>query len=256
MLLFGSASRGTPTWSCASWPTTTVLSSRHQTISKAVARPSFRKDLTRHELHIVPHSAETQWRLVGPAGKAVELKVASRLRCNNGEVAHDWALAGCGLIMKSWVDVALDVRAGRLIRVLHRSGVACESTQVCALFPSNPRLPLRVRLSSSTPWRAGLLALKRSRSAAPRLRDRGEPEAGPRPASCLPVGPATPSIARVGPDVLHGGHPDCCGPRTAGARSRRAVREGDHEVAKLQQPLGREARRKRQVRGSRDAPRS
>jgi DNA-binding transcriptional LysR family regulator len=89
-------------------------------------------------------SAEHHWRLVGPAGKAVELKVASRLRCNNGEVAHDWALAGSGLIMKSWVDVAGDVRAGRLVRVL--PGWRSEPTPVCALFPSNPRLPLRVRL--------------------------------------------------------------------------------------------------------------
>jgi DNA-binding transcriptional LysR family regulator len=61
---------------------------------------------------------ETHWSLVGPAGKAVELRVASRMRCNSGEVAHDWALAGCGLIMKSWVDVAPDVQAGRLVRVL------------------------------------------------------------------------------------------------------------------------------------------
>ena len=64
--------------------------------------PAVPQDLMRHEC-ILYRSAETHWRLVGPAGKAVELKVASRLRCNNGEVAHDWALAGCGLIMKSWV---------------------------------------------------------------------------------------------------------------------------------------------------------
>jgi len=89
-------------------------------------------------------SAEPHWRLVGPSGKAVELKVASRLRCNNGEVAHDWALAGCGLIMKSRVDVARDVQAGRLVRVL--PAWRSEPTPICALFPSNPRLPLRVRL--------------------------------------------------------------------------------------------------------------
>ena len=89
-------------------------------------------------------SAEPHWKLVGPSGKAVELKVASRLRCNNGEVAHDWALAGCGLIMKSWVDVARDVQAGRLVQVL--PAWRSEPTPICALFPSNPRLPLRVRL--------------------------------------------------------------------------------------------------------------
>ena len=105
--------------------------------------PSIPEDLLRHEC-LLYRSAEPQWRLVGPAGKAVELKVASRLRCNNGDVAHDWALAGCGLIMKSWVDVARDVQAGRLVRVL--PGWRSEPTPICALFPSNPRLPRRVRL--------------------------------------------------------------------------------------------------------------
>src|SRR5271157_1741738 len=64
--------------------------------------------------------------------------------CNSGEVAHDWALAGCGLIMKSWVDVATDVQAGRLVRVLPEWRSV--PTPVCGLFPSSPRLPLRVRL--------------------------------------------------------------------------------------------------------------
>ncbi len=100
--------------------------------------PSTPEELLSHEC-LLYRSAEHHWRLVGPAGKAVELKVASRLRCNNGEVAHDWALAGCGLIMKSWVDVARDVQAGRLVRVL--PGWRSEPTPICALFPSNPRLP-------------------------------------------------------------------------------------------------------------------
>jgi LysR family transcriptional regulator, transcriptional activator for dmlA len=66
------------------------------------------------------------------------------MRCNSGEVAHEWALAGCGLIMKSWVDVAPDVHAGRLVRVL--PDWRSELTPVSGLFPSGPRLPLRVRL--------------------------------------------------------------------------------------------------------------
>jgi len=47
-------------------------------------------------------------------------------------------------MMKSWVDVADDVQAGRLVRVL--PGWRSEPTPVCALFPPNPRLPLRVRV--------------------------------------------------------------------------------------------------------------
>jgi DNA-binding transcriptional LysR family regulator len=40
--------------------------------------------------------------------------------------------------------VARDVQAGRLVRVL--PGWRSEPTPICALFPSNPRLPIRVRL--------------------------------------------------------------------------------------------------------------
>ena len=72
------------------------------------------------------------------------MRAASRLRCDSGEVAHDWALAGCGLIMKSWVDVEPDVRIGRLVRVL--PGWRSDPAPVCALFPSRRQLPTRVRL--------------------------------------------------------------------------------------------------------------
>jgi len=88
--------------------------------------------------------AATHWRLVGPGGAAVEIQVASRLRCDNGEVAHDWALAGCGLIMKSWLDVAPDLRTGRLVHVLPEW--RSDPAPICALFPSSRQLPTRVRL--------------------------------------------------------------------------------------------------------------
>ena len=110
---------------------------------KSHGAPAIPQDLTRHEC-ILYRPDETHWRLVGPAERPAQLKVASRLRCNNGDVAHDWALAGCGLIMKSWIDVARDVEAGRLVRVLPEW--RSEPTPVYALFPSSPRLPLRVRL--------------------------------------------------------------------------------------------------------------
>lgn len=41
----------------------------------------------------------THWRLVGPGGPAIEVRAASRLRSNSGQIALDWALAGCGLVM-------------------------------------------------------------------------------------------------------------------------------------------------------------
>ena len=86
----------------------------------------------------------THWRLVDSGGRAIEVRAASRLRSNSGQVALDWALAGCGLVMNSWVDVELDVRTGRLVHVLQ--GWRSDPAPVCALFPSSRQLPSRVRL--------------------------------------------------------------------------------------------------------------
>jgi DNA-binding transcriptional LysR family regulator len=86
----------------------------------------------------------THWRLVGSDGQAIEVRAFSRLRSNSGQVALDWALAGCGLVMNSWVDVEPDLRAGRLIHVLR--DWHSDPAPVCALFPSNRQLPSRMRL--------------------------------------------------------------------------------------------------------------
>ena len=96
-------------------------------------------------------------------GKSVKLKVASRLRCNNGEVAHEWALAGCGLIMKSWVDVARDVQAGRLSKSCPSGAASPRRSTNSSLKPATapPRAPL--------PRRHGHAAcLYRSAGASPR----------------------------------------------------------------------------------------
>ncbi|UKJ75940.1 LysR family transcriptional regulator [Azospirillum brasilense] len=85
-----------------------------------------------------------RWRLLGPGGAVIEVETASRLRSDNGDVAQDWALAGCGLIFKSRIDVEDDLAAGRLLRVL--PGWHGDPAPVCALFPSQRQLPTRVRL--------------------------------------------------------------------------------------------------------------
>jgi DNA-binding transcriptional LysR family regulator len=84
------------------------------------------------------------WRLVSLAGEAVEVRADSRLRSNSGEAALDWALAGCGLVMNSWVDVQCHVHSGRLVHVLPEW--RSEPAPVCALFPSSRQLPTRVRV--------------------------------------------------------------------------------------------------------------
>ncbi len=86
----------------------------------------------------------THWRLVSLAGEAVEVRAVSRLRSNSGEAALDWALAGSGLVMHSWVDVKCHLRLGRLVHVL--PSWRSEPAPVCALFPSSRQLSTRVRV--------------------------------------------------------------------------------------------------------------
>jgi DNA-binding transcriptional LysR family regulator len=86
----------------------------------------------------------THWRLVNFAGEAIEVRADSRLRSNSGEIALDWALAGCGLVMNSWVDVKRHLETGRLVHVLKEW--RSEPAPVCALYPSSRQLPTRVRV--------------------------------------------------------------------------------------------------------------
>ena len=100
-------------------------------------------DLPNHEcLHY--GGAGPFWRLEGPDGEVAEVEVTSRLKSNSGEVSHDWALSGCGLIMKSLIDVEPDLRSGRLVQVLPKWRSA--PAPVCALFSSNRQVSTRVRV--------------------------------------------------------------------------------------------------------------
>jgi DNA-binding transcriptional LysR family regulator len=105
--------------------------------------PSTPDELAHHECLLYNRNAQARWQLAHADGRSVAIEVSSRLRCDNGEVAHDWALAGCGLMMKSWVDVAPDLAAGRLIRVLPEW--QSDPAPICALF-SQRQMPTRVRL--------------------------------------------------------------------------------------------------------------
>lgn len=105
--------------------------------------PATPAELEAHEC-LPFRGVETKWHLVGPNGRAIEVRPTSRMRCDSGEVAHDWALAGCGLVLKSWVDVEPDLRAERLVHVL--PAWRSDPAPICALFPSNRQLPTRVRV--------------------------------------------------------------------------------------------------------------
>jgi LysR family transcriptional activator of dmlA len=107
--------------------------------------PTKPDELARHDYLLFSRGAHTQWRLVHADGQVADVGITSRLRCDNGEIAQNWALAGCGLILKSWIYVASDLAAGRLVEVLPEWQTP--PAPVCALYRYQRQVPTRARLS-------------------------------------------------------------------------------------------------------------
>ncbi|MCL1098721.1 LysR family transcriptional regulator [Shewanella gelidii] len=51
-------------------------------------------------------------------GQSLKIRVSGNRRCNDGEVARKWALAGRGIVFKSALDLASDLHARRVVKVL------------------------------------------------------------------------------------------------------------------------------------------
>jgi DNA-binding transcriptional LysR family regulator len=62
----------------------------------------------------------TLWRFLDRHRKTTPVRVAPALSSNDGETVRSWALAGLGIMVRSEWDVADDLSAGRLRRVLGR----------------------------------------------------------------------------------------------------------------------------------------
>jgi len=117
-----------------------------------VASPEY---LNRHGRPETPHALAhhtilrmvgwaAPWPLIGPRDELVEIDAPSRLRTDNGEVVQDWVLAGLGITLKSAIDVADELRDGRLERVL--PDWRSTDAPIYALLPSGAHAPLKVRL--------------------------------------------------------------------------------------------------------------
>ena len=74
----------------------------------------------------------------------IHLKPGGSLDCTDGEVLHDWCLAGGGIAWRSTWEVAPEIASGRLVEVL--ADFAAPPNGVYAVFPQRRHLPLRVRL--------------------------------------------------------------------------------------------------------------
>jgi DNA-binding transcriptional LysR family regulator len=82
--------------------------------------PSTPAELRRHDCIALRENDEdvTLWRFAKAGSDPVTVRIDSVMSTNNGEIAHDWALAGIGVIVRSEWDVAEDLRSGRLVQVL------------------------------------------------------------------------------------------------------------------------------------------
>ncbi len=93
--------------------------------------------------------------------EVIHLKPGGPLDCSDGQVLHDWCLAGYGIAWRSTWEVESEIAAGLLVPVLEE--FAAPPNGIYAVFPQRKHLPLRVRLwidflkhhySQSAYWRA------------------------------------------------------------------------------------------------------
>jgi DNA-binding transcriptional LysR family regulator len=71
------------------------------------------------------------------------VRVHPKLICNDGDVIHQWAREGRGIIMRSEWDVAADIASGKLVRLLPTFKLS--DANVVALTHARKGLPLRTR---------------------------------------------------------------------------------------------------------------
>ncbi len=78
------------------------------------------------------------------ASEVVHFKPGGPLDCSDGQVLHDWCLAGYGIAWRSTWEVEAEIAAGRLIEVL--DAFAAPPNGIYVVFPQRKHMPLRVRL--------------------------------------------------------------------------------------------------------------
>jgi DNA-binding transcriptional LysR family regulator len=116
-------------------------------------RPQVPADLVRFDcLTLSSDASQTRgWAFATPKAGGAEgqpevthLKPGGPLDCSDGQVLHEWCLAGYGIAWRSTWEVEADVAAGRLETVLDE--FAAPPNGIYALFPQRKHLALRVRL--------------------------------------------------------------------------------------------------------------
>jgi DNA-binding transcriptional LysR family regulator len=101
----------------------------------AHGEPRETEDLRHHAL--LAATGQLPWRLTGPGG-AVVVDGESRVRTNSSEVVRELVLAGAGIALRSTWDIAEQLRAGSLLRILSDH----EGTSDVSIYAVRPRADL------------------------------------------------------------------------------------------------------------------
>ena len=111
---------------------------------KRYGAPKTIEELTRHNCLAFNNDGSQRGWTFRQNGKNITLKVSGNMACNDGEVLHDWALAGKGLAWRSMWEVGSELASGKLLSLLDE--FAAPDHDIYAVVPQRRHLPLRTRL--------------------------------------------------------------------------------------------------------------
>ena len=116
-----------------------------QAYLKRAGTPRHPNELARHEcLTLSSDASQTRGWAFAIDGDVIHLRPRGRLDCTDGQVLHDWCLAGIGIAWRSTWEVEHEVASGQLVSVL--DDYAASPNGIYAVFPHAKHLALRVRL--------------------------------------------------------------------------------------------------------------
>lgn len=102
-------------------------------------------ELSRHQcLTLSSEASQTRGWAFAVEGELTHVRPSGRLDCSDGQVLHEWCLAGLGIAWRSTWEVEREVAEGRLVALL--AGFSAPPNGIFAVFPQRRRLPLRLRL--------------------------------------------------------------------------------------------------------------
>ncbi|MBV8680316.1 MAG: LysR family transcriptional regulator [Aquitalea sp.] len=105
--------------------------------------PTQLSELSRHNCLVIKERDHPfgVWRLQGPQGEC-SIRVNGALAANHGEIVHQWALHGHGIMLRSLWDIQRELAEGQLVRILQEYHLPAD---IWAVYP--------VKLASSAKLR-------------------------------------------------------------------------------------------------------